>query len=479
MGAPLRSAKRSAQTDRLVIIEAVAAMIPTLSAAVLARNPRPTPQAIATALAHAFLAAEDWSKPSLISAAASVLGARRRWLGPLAEHILGLYHRRPADAPRELVAVVLHSEAFETAVEKAAKARKPIIVAHYVVQPAVAREARVPHLDTLAGLAGLLGLSIGELEWFADPRQWNRTATSKRLQHYRYQWRSRPGKVPRLLEIPQPRLRALQRTVLHELLAPIPLHNAAHGFVPGRSAVSGARAHTGAEVVVNLDLAAFFAHVTPGKVFGVLRQAGFTEAVAHRLTGLCTHAVPGGVIAEMPPGGDSADRFALRKALALPHLPQGAPTSPMLANLALRRLDSRLSGWAGAFDAGYTRYADDLAFSGGSELARRADAFVRGAARIVADEGHALNRLKTRVHRAGVRQSVTGVVVNQHTNVTRGDFDALKAVLHNCVSLGPEGQNRDGQANFRAHLMGRVAWVSSVNPGRGATLRALFERIVW
>lgn len=454
-------------------------MTPTRAAAVLARAPRPTPSAVATALAHAFLSAQDWSKPALTAEAAGVLGARRRWLGPLADHILGIYHRRPADSARELAAVVLDSEIFRTAVGKAAAQRKPITVAHYAARPAVAREAGVARLDTLAGLADLLGLGMGELEWFSDPRQWNRTAASKRLQHYRYQWRSRPGRVPRLLEIPHPRLRALQRTVLRGLLAPIPLHPAAHGFVPGRSAVSGARLHTGSEVVVNLDLAAFFAHVTPGRVFGVLRQAGFTEAVAHRLTGLCTHAVPVGVIAEMPPGGDTADRFALRKALAVPHLPQGAPTSPVLANLALRRLDSRLSGWAGAFDAVYTRYADDLAFSGGAELARRADAFVRGAARIVADEGHALNRLKTHVHRAGVRQSVTGVVVNQHANIPRRDLDALKAVLHNCVVHGPGDQNRGGHADFRAHLMGRVAWVASVNPARGAKLRAMFERISW
>lgn len=104
---------------------------------------------------------------------------------------------------------------------------------------------------------------------------------------------------------------------------------------------------------------------------------------------------------------------------------------------------------------------------------------MRGAARIVADEGHSLNRLKTRVHRAGVRQSVTGVVVNTRTNVARAEFDRLKAVLHNCALLGPEGQNRDGRVDFRAHLLGRIAWVSSVNPDRGAKLRAVFDAINW
>lgn len=445
-------------------------MTDTQAATVLARTPRPTPQALATALAHAFLAAEGWSRGALMAAGADILGARRRWLGPLADDVLFSYRRPPAGSPRELAAVVLGNEAFGEAVAKAFARRKPIRLAHYALAPAP---------DTLAGLATLLELDVGELEWFADPKQWNRTARSTRLQHYRYQWRTRPGRVPRLLEIPHPRLRAIQRTVLRELLARIPLHDAAHGFVPGRSAVSGARVHAGKEVVISLDLAAFFAHVTPGKIYGALRLAGFGEAVAHRLTGLCTHAVPVGVIAEMPPGGDSADRFALRRALATAHLPQGAPTSPMLANLSLRRLDSRLSGWAAAFDAGYTRYADDLAFSGDALLARRADAFVRGAQQIVADEGHTLNRLKTRVRLAAVRQTVTGVVVNQHPNVPRAEFDRLKAVLHNCVVHGPEAQNRAGLSDFRAHLLGRIGWVASVNPTRGAKLLGEFQRIAW
>ncbi|ALE05209.1 hypothetical protein AL755_06480 [Arthrobacter sp. ERGS1:01] len=450
----------------------------------LGRTPRPSPKTVATALAHAFLAAESWSKPDLVEAGATVLGARRRWLGPLAGHVLASYRRPPADAPRELTAVVLGSAPFAEAVAKADLQCKPIRIARYAVPPAGMGEAAgvpagVPRLDTLAELAAILGVDAGRLEWFADPKHWNRTTGNPRLQHYRYQWRTRQGRVPRLLEIPHPRLRAVQRTVLRELLAGIPLHASAHGFVPGRSAVSGAARHTGRDVVINLDLAAFFAHVTPGKVYGVLRAAGYPESVAHRLTGLCTHAVPVGVIAEMPPGGSAEDRFALRQALRKAHLPQGAPTSPALANLTLRRLDSRLQGWAGGFDAVYTRYADDLAFSGGPVLARRADAFLKGAARIVADEGHTLNATKTRVHKAGVRQSVTGVVVNRHTNVSRRDFDRLKAVLHNCVVHGPDGQNRDGHPDFRAQLRGRIAWVASVNPGRGARLLADFTLIDW
>jgi len=278
------------------------------------------------------------------------------------------------------------------------------------------------------------------------------------LQHYRYEWRPRPGRAPRLLEIPGIRLRTVQRRVLDRILAPIPLHGAAHGFVPGRSAITGASVHVGADVVISLDLVAFFAHVSPGRVYGVLRQAGYPEATAHALTGLCTHSVPEAVLRAMPDGGGADERFALRQALRATHLPQGAPSSPALANLAVRRLDSRLAGWAEAVGARYTRYADDLAFSGPATLSRRSGAFIRGAERIVAAEGHTVNTLKTRVRGAAVRQSVTGVVVNAHPNVARTQYDALKATLHNCVLHGPESQ-RHGQPDFRSHLGGRIAWV--------------------
>lgn len=448
---------------------------------VLSRVPHPTPTTVATALSHAFLAAPEWTVAALVSAGTEVLGARRRWLGPLVRAVVGAYHRKPADAPRELAAHIAASEPFLAAVDKAQEQRRPLRLASYAVADPEVRGGAfpVPEVAGLDQLARLLGLTMGDLEWFADTRHLNRLAHQRSLQHYRYVWRERTGRTPRLLEIPGLRLRSIQRKVLSSLLAPIILHNSAHGFVAGRSAATGAALHTGSDVVISLDLLSFFANVTAGKVFGALRQAGYPEAVAHRLTGLCTHVVPPRVISAMPPGGTAAERFALTQALRLPHLPQGAPTSPMLANVALRRLDSRLQGWAEAVGANYTRYADDLGFSGGPSLARRAESFLRGAKRIVQDEGHTLNARKTRVRPCGTRQQVTGIVVNQHLNVPRHEFDALKAILHNCVVQDPQSQNRAGHADFRAHLLGRINWVESLNPGRGVRLRRDFDMISW
>lgn len=444
-------------------------------------TPHPSPATVSTGLSHAFLATSDWSAEPLVTAGAVTLGARRRWLGPLVRAVLGAYHRKPADAPRELADFIAASDPFVEAVAKARAQHRPIKIAAYMVSGPELREGTraVPAIAGLEQLAQFLELSMGELEWLADTKHWNRLARQGPLHHYRYVWRERPGRAPRLLEIPGLRLRAAQRKVLDGLLSPIPLHGAAHGFVPGRSAATGAARHTGAEVVISLDLSSFFTNVTAGRVYGALRRAGYPEAVAHSLTGLCTHVVPPHVISAMPPGGTASERFALAQALRIPHLPQGTPSSPALGNISLRRLDSRLQGWADAAGANYTRYADDLSFSGGPALARRADSFVRGAQRIVAAEGHTVNVRKTRVRPRGTRQQVTGIVVNERTNAPRREFDSLKAVLHNCAVHGPESQNRGQHPDFQAQLLGRIVWMEQLNPARGLRLRRDYGRISW
>jgi len=74
---------------------------------------------------------------------------------------------------------------------------------------------------------------------------------------------------------------------------------------------------------------------------------------------------------------------------------------------------------------------------------------------------------------------VTGIVVNERPNATRREFDRLKATLHNCAEHGAASQNRAGHPDFRAHLLGRIGWVGSLNPERGARLRGEFDRIRW
>ncbi len=169
----------------------------------------------------------------------------------------------------------------------------------------------------------------------------------------------------------------------------------------------------------------------------------------------------------------------VRAMYARPHLPQGAPTSPSLANLCSYRLDRRLSGLARSAGAAYTRYADDLAFSGGERFERSVERFAIHVAAILMEEGFTVQHRKTRIMRQSVRQHLAGLVTNQRLNVRRSDFDVLKAILTNCVRHGSGTQNREGHPHFREHLEGRIGFVESIHSEKGRRLRAIFDRIGW
>jgi RNA-directed DNA polymerase len=338
---------------------------------------------------------------------------------------------------------------------------------------------QVPEIAAEGALAAWLGLSVSELEWLADLKNLGAKRKEEKLRHYRFRILSKAAGGVRLIEMPKPRLKEIQRRILAEILAAIPAHPAAHGFVKGRSIKTFAAPHAGRRVVLRMDIKEFFPCLRRARVQALFRTAGYPERVADLLGGLCTSAVPRDIWIHPAPALDPVEFSELRRLYADPHLPQGAPTSPALANLCTFRADCRLHGLARAAGASYTRYADDLAFSGDEELESRVDRFAAHVAAILGEEDLQLNHRKTRVMRQGVRQYLAGVVANQHVNVVRADFDRLKATLTNCVHRGPAGQNRENHPAFRQHLAGRVAFVEMLNPQKGARLRRIFDRIDW
>jgi hypothetical protein len=336
----------------------------------------------------------------------------------------------------------------------------------------------VPPLATQTALARWFGIGVRHLEWLADVTGRNRRQPRGPLRTYRYRWIPKREGLPRLLEIPKARLKQMQRRILEEILRQVPVHVAAHGFCRGRSIVTNAAIHCGHATVLRFDLVDFFPSITSARVFQIFRTLGYPPTVARLLMGICTTQLPADVWDARPGAKPGAD-FSARQRLITRHLPQGSPTSPSLANLAACRLDRRLTGLAKAAGAVYTRYADDLVFSGGPELVRTARRFEILVAVIAYEEGFAINHRKTRIMRSGVRQKVTGLVVNARPNVTREEFDRLKAILTNCVRTSPATQNRNGVSDFRAHLAGSVAHVTAVNPLRGTKLWKIFREIVW
>ncbi|MGN6369001.1 MAG: reverse transcriptase family protein [Phycisphaerae bacterium] len=420
------------------------------------------------------LVLEEWSVRGIRAGLAGVGKTRGISTAGLAGGIIKAFPERP-----EVEALVAFLAGDEGLLRSMREVRAGLLKQTTMEKaPAGLRGIGVPAIATEMELAEWLGVGLGRLQWRADVQGRNRRWRQEGLWNYRYRWvEKRSGGGWRLLEMPRGELKRMQRRVLEEILSRVPVHEAVHGFRRGRSIVTNAAAHCGREVVVRFDLKDFFLSVTAGRVFGIFRTMGYPAGVARMLTGLCTTRLPGVVWEGRPDRGDGD--FELRQRLFTPHLPQGAPTSPVLANLAALGMDRRLAGLAKAIGATCTRYADDLVFSGGEALGRDRKRLEPLVGAIAIEEGFGLNFRKTRVMRESVRQKVTGVVVNVRPNVGRAEFDRLKAILTNCVRQGAETQNREGYLDFRAHLAGRVAQVAGVHLGRGEKLRRLFERIEW
>jgi RNA-directed DNA polymerase len=340
-----------------------------------------------------------------------------------------------------------------------------------------AAEWNLPPLTTETSLAEWLNVPVDELDWLADIRGWTVGHESTKLRHYVCRWQARRRGRFRVIESPKPKLKAIQRRILHELLDRIPVHAAAHGFRPDRSVLTYAQPHSGKPIVMRFDLRDFFPSIPASRVHAVFRTAGYPETVARLLTGVCTTRLAAESWEQRP--NPSREDMRLGNRLLARHLPQGAPTSPALANLCAFGLDVRLQALADSMQATYTRYADDLAFSGGEELERAARRFQVTVGVIAVEEGFELHFRKSRFMRQGVCQQLAGIVVNAKPNLRRGAYDELKAILTNCVRLGPQSQNREGHPDFRAYLMGRIAFVRMVHPVRGVKLQAMFERIRW
>ena len=340
----------------------------------------------------------------------------------------------------------------------------------------------LPQWPTEADLAAWLGLTLDELDHFAGPaRQYRESAATPQRPHVTPTPHYRCLLVPqrrgglRLLEAPLPRLKAIQRRLLDGLLNTLPCHESAHGFVPGRNVVTNAAVHADQDFVIRFDLRDFFPSIGRARIAATFRTLGFSDAVVARLTTLCTARTPVAVRERLREDG-SIDVDGAKR-LASPHLPQGAPTSPALANLCAFPLDMRLDGLAHRFGARYTRYADDLMFSGPATLRRDQREFRAWVQSIVEDEGFRLRHDKTRAMPRGGRQQVTGVVVNAKPNLAREDFDRLKAELHR---LGRSSASGTVDPALRSPLLGRLAWARQfLAPARVEKLQRMFDAIAF
>lgn len=245
----------------------------------------------------------------------------------------------------------------------------------------------------------------------------------------------------RAIAAPYESLKECQRWIVENILTRVKSHDAAMAYQIGRSIRTNAEAHArGGSYILGVDIENFFPSIRLPRVIDVFLRCGYSQDVALVLAKLCCL--------------DDA-------------LPQGAPSSPALSNVICRRLDGRLSGLAKRVEAAYTRYADDMTFSGGEEIGSRW--FLHAVRRILNDCGFALNEEKTRLFTPAMSsQIVTGLnVAEGEIRLPKAFKRALRQELHFMARFGVLshlGKRKIRDPNHLERLAGRLAFWAFVEP---------------
>jgi RNA-directed DNA polymerase len=243
-------------------------------------------------LAYSLLAS-DWTEHSLARACrrmASESGVGwRKGARVVAQSAIAQFPRAPKDRAREFAAflkstiegvsprIVLPSRSFRMATSSG---------------DMLHNRWGVPVLNNVDELATFVGVSLVDLQWFADTRTYQVRERKEQLHHYSCTWLKKRNGGFRLIEEPKPRLKAIQRMLLHRIIEQIPPHPAAHGFVPHHSVHTAAQPHVRQQVVIRVDLAEFFPTVTAARIYAIFRSCGYPEAVATILCALTTTVTP-------------------------------------------------------------------------------------------------------------------------------------------------------------------------------------------
>ncbi len=309
-----------------------------------------------------------------------------------------------------------------------------------------------PRIQDLHTLTDLFLPSHSNWEHMRMIRHLYRMTNDTHLQYYRVMIPKRSGGFRRL-DVPTGRIKYCQEKILEKILSRMSVHPCAKAYVKGTSLRDAAAPHVGKPVVVKLDIHDFYGTITFGMVYNrVFGEDRFPKKIGMILANLCCCR---GV------------------------LPQGAPTSPAISNLVMVPQDEAISVWCAARDITYTRYSDDLIFSGDFEPAE----LIREVRKLLRRDGFTLNTGKTRIIRQGRRQIVTGVVVNEKAQLPAEYRRAIRQEVYYCAKYGvrdhilrsglteyirENGYSEDGkrvmQRSYLYHLLGKIGYALMIDP---------------
>ncbi|MBD8662697.1 RNA-directed DNA polymerase [Rhizobium sp. CFBP 8752] len=233
----------------------------------------------------------------------------------------------------------------------------------------------------------------------------------------------------RTLNEPLPTLKAVQKVIVHDIFRDVEPHKAAKAFRKNHTLRGNAVIHRRRPFMLKVDIKDFFSNIDQHAIYTLFYETGYTEQVARLLTGLCT----------------------LNGCL-----PQGAPTSPMLSNLAMRSFDNAVFEHCVQNEIFYTRYADDMTFSAVDERVRNIIPFIRSELKKCRLQ---INEKKTSFSGTGARKYLTGVVVNERLNILKEDRKNLRQEMYYIRKFGINGHLRKTEnhsSNYIDRLAGRL-----------------------
>ena len=321
----------------------------------------------------------------------------------------------------------------------------------------------LPIFESVEQIATFLGITISKLRFLA----YNRKVS--KVSHYKRFYMAKKSGGKRLISAPMPLLKSVQYRILNDLLYKLTIQDTAYGFVPNRSIVDNAKQHIGQSVVINMDLKNFFPTITYKRVKGLFKALGYAEKYATILGLLCTEPETDEVKID-------GERYFV--ATGERHLPQGAPTSPVITNLICRTLDKRMLGAAEKLGFTFTRYADDCTFSSAETAKSNTGKMLWIANKIVKEEGFIMHPDKLKIMHKGRHQEVTGIVVNEKLNVNRKDLKNFRALLFQIERDGFEGKSWNNSPNLRDCIQGYANFVMMVHPAKGRVLKGQVGRIL-
>lgn len=316
----------------------------------------------------------------------------------------------------------------------------------------------LPIINTDKELADFLGVEYKVLRFLAYHRD---VVTMDHYHHYKIPKRN--GGT-RNIAAPKKVLKSVQKKILEGILEKFASQSnsnnyisySAHGFIKGRSVVTGANAHEKSPVLlINMDIEDFFPTITFQRVRGMFMGFGYSGYIASLLAMLCTYCE------RMEIEVNGKRKFVATTGRILP---QGSPASPMITNILCRSLDKRLNGLASKFGFTYTRYADDISFSTKEASTTDVGKFCGLVTKIISDEGFKLNFEKTRFLKKNNCQSITGIVVNNdRLGVRKKWVKTLRAAIHNARKALADGKT---PYESISEISGMAAWLKCVNEER-------------